>query len=75
MAQRTEYEIETTHPSYPRNQGTFRVEVTANPDGTRYVKGSPFGCSRDYHTTSDKSAIEQLLHEHGTQLETCRKIS
>lgn len=65
---KTLYWIETHHPIMPSLCGWHEAEVTENPNGTRYVNSSEFGCSRDYVTDSDRTAIEMLLREHGCKL-------
>lgn len=66
------YTIQTTHPAGYRD-GTHVVTVRTNRDGTRYVSGGGFGCSRDYRTTSDVDAITSLLRENGMRLVSSRK--
>lgn len=44
-----------------------------NPE-SRYVAGSQYGCSRDYETTSDETAIKNLLAEHGRVLKSIKKV-
>jgi len=39
-----------------------------------YVKGIGFGCSRDYVTTDDATAIRNMLAEHGSTAKTIVKI-
>jgi hypothetical protein len=65
----TVYLVESSHRSYaPLQHRTMELAVTDNGDGTRYVAGSPLGCSRDYRTDSDYVAIRALLAEHGASL-------
>jgi hypothetical protein len=60
---RTTYRIVTKHPTGYRD-GSHTVAVHENADGSRYVTGENFGCSRDYRTDSNISAIRLLLAEH-----------
>lgn len=60
---RTDYRVTTKHPAGYRD-GTHTLTVNLNRDGTRYVTGGGFGCSRDYNTFDDATAIRSLLREH-----------
>ena len=85
MRTRTTYKVTTSHAKWEDGNGTFELEVTFEPlpedrrwgdiTGTRFVSGSPFGCSRDYYVTSDKDAICSLLAEHATTLVSMQKVT
>jgi hypothetical protein len=68
----TSYKITTKHPAGYRD-GTHEVTVRVNANGTRYVSGGGFGCSRDYWAKTDKAAITSLLAENGMELVACKK--
>lgn len=57
------YDVTTTHPAQYRD-GTHRLTVKENRDGSRFVHGAGFGCSRDYHTPNALVAISMFLREH-----------
>lgn len=58
------YLVTTKHPAGYMD-GTHELTVSINSNGTRYVKGKGFGCSRDYIADSDSRAIKTFLPEHG----------
>ncbi len=64
---RKTYKITTRHPNGYRD-GEHEVTVTINQDGTRYVSGGWFGCSRDYKVDGDRGAVRMLLAENGMRL-------
>lgn len=66
MSRKT-YRVTTTHPTGYMD-GTHDMDVTINPNGTRYVKATGLGCSRDYSADSDTSALRQFLAEHAMTL-------
>lgn len=70
----TTYRIETKHPT-GYNDGTHEVRVHfSRLDGTRFVDGASFGCSRDYRVKTDVEAIRLLLSEHAMTLVKSRKL-
>lgn len=72
MHAKQQYQIETRHPAGYMD-GTHFVTVTTETNGSRYVDGRGFGCSRDYPVTSDKTAIVMLLRENGMSLLSIKK--
>jgi uncharacterized protein (DUF2141 family) len=48
--------------------GNHNVRVVSDRDGSKYVSGSPFGCSRNYFVSTDREAINRLMVEHGCSL-------
>lgn len=61
---RTTYLATVSHAHYAPLNGELEFAVTTNNDGTRYVKNGKMGCSRDYKTSSDETAIRYLCSEH-----------
>ena len=60
------YFVKLRHACHPPLNGiTAECRVTTNQNGSRFVSGSPGGCSRDYFVASDQEAIKCLYAEHG----------
>jgi len=68
---RTRYQIGTANHAGVKE--THIVEVSTNSDGSRYVVGREFGCSRDYRVADDKTAVKMLLAEHAQKLNSIKK--
>lgn len=73
LMKRREYQVVTKH-SNGYMDGTHVLEVTQNANGTYYVKGRGFGCSRDYNVSDPTSAILELLSENAMQLINIKQV-
>ena len=64
-----DYIVTVKHPTdFFKGKYLLTVQPTAGRQGMRYVVGAKFGCSRDYVTDSDESAICFLLCEHACKV-------
>lgn len=64
-----DYIVTVKHPTdFFQGEYLLTVKPTTGRQGMRYVSGAKFGCSRDYVTDSDESAIRFLLVEHACKL-------
>ncbi len=64
----TKYEIVSLHTKHPPCNGTLHADVHREDDGSRWVWITGLGCSRPYFVADDRSAVENLLAEHGAAL-------
>ena len=64
---RKSYKVTTKHPNGYKD-GEHVLDVAINSDGTRYVTGRGWGCSRDYAVKTDREAIVCLLRENAVDL-------
>lgn len=55
--------------------GQHTLTVADNADGSRYVSGRSWGCSRDYRVASDREALALLLGEYVATMTTCRRVT
>ena len=70
---RTTYSITTKHSNGYRD-GVHEVNVTTDNKGLKSVSGGGFGCSRDYATDKDITAIKFLIAENGMTLVKSKKL-
>ncbi len=71
----TEYKVTSFHGKYSPCNGEFVLTVYDTFENFKFVSGEPFGCSRNYYTDSDESAISLLLAEHGATLVKAEKCT
>jgi hypothetical protein len=61
--------IKSVHPNNPPCNGEFEATIHKSTDNGLYVSIPGFGTSRTYYNTDEISAVENLLREHGAELE------
>lgn len=70
---RTSYRVTTKHTTGYMD-GQHVLTVNQNPNGSLYITGTGFGCSRDYQTRNHKEALKTFLAENGMKMMICNKI-
>lgn len=66
VTSRVNYNVQTSHPTKYKD-GWHILTVNRQDDGTCYITGQGWGCSRDYAIPKDVDAIRTFLAEHAMQ--------